>query len=197
MTETSPPSSATGRQKSSAITRQAMLDAARRRFLQESYENVGLRDVARDAGVDVALVGRYFGSKEELFREVLGVGHDQEIVPPGIPASDIPGHLAELFMQQGEDGNEQVERLLIILRSASSPSASKIVRDALSNDVLQPLAGKLGGARPELRASTSMAVWMGMTIMRTVMSVEPLCAADHEVEQRIKALFEAALADRA
>ena len=172
-----------------------MLDAARRRFLQESYENVGLRDVARDAGVDVALVGRYFGSKEELFREVLGVGHEQEIVPVGMAASEIPAHLAQLFMQQGGDGNEHVERLLIILRSASSPSASKIVRDALRNDVLQPLGGKLGGTRPELRASTSMAVWMGMTIMRTVMSVEPLCAADPDVEQRLQKLMEAALAD--
>ena len=52
-------------------TRAAILDAARDRFLRESYDSVGLRDIAARAGVDVALIGRYFGGKEGLFREVL------------------------------------------------------------------------------------------------------------------------------
>ena len=183
--------------KSSADTKKAMLDAARARFLQESYENVGLRDIAGAVGVDVALVSRYFGSKEELFRAVLGVGEDKEILPPGLPTAEIPAYLAKLFLQQDNDGNEHVERLLIILRSASSPAASQIVRDALRADVLHPLAEKLGGSGAKLRASTSMAVWMGMTIMRTVMSVEPLCVQNRDLERRLQRLFEAALTDTA
>jgi AcrR family transcriptional regulator len=183
------------RPKSAAATRQAMLGAARRRFLQESYENVGLRDIARDVGVDVALVSRYFGSKEELFREALGVGRREEILPPELPHAEIPAYLARLFIEQSDDGNEHVEHLLIMLRSASSPTASAIVREALRKDVLRPLAEKLGGEQGELRASSSMAVWMGMTILRTVMTVEPLCGDDGDVEHRIRQLFEAALAE--
>jgi AcrR family transcriptional regulator len=174
-----------------------MLDAARARFLQESYENVGLRDIAGAVGVDVALVSRYFGSKEELFRAVLGPGKNTEILPPDLPNEEIPRYLARLFVQQGEDANENVERLMIILRSASSPAASQIVRQTLREDVLQPIAQKLGGEGAWLRASTSMAVWMGMTIMRTVMSVEPLCTRESEVERRMEQLFEAALAETA
>lgn len=174
-----------------------MLDAARSRFLQESYENVGLRNIAGDVGVDVALIGRYFGSKEELFREVLGVGPKEEILPPDLPQADIPAYLARLFVQQGADANEHVERLLIMLRSASSPVASAIVRQALRQDVLRPLAEKLGGQGAEVRASSSMAVWMGMTILRTVMTVEPLCGRDEDVEDRIRQLFEAALVEKA
>jgi len=188
-------SSLPAKPKSSADTKQALLDAARGRFLQESYENVGLRDIAGDVGVDVALVSRYFGSKEELFRAVLGVGQNKEILPPELPNAEIPSYLAQLFVQQGDDGNEHAERLLIILRSASSPTASQIVRKALREDVLQPFEEKLGGSRAELRASTSMAVWMGMTIMRIVMSVEPLCSREGEVEQRLRHLFQAALDD--
>ena len=60
--------------KSAAATREKLLASARQRFLRESYDNVGLRDIAADAGVDVALVGRYFGSKEQLFTEVLRGG---------------------------------------------------------------------------------------------------------------------------
>jgi hypothetical protein len=120
------------------------------------------------------------------------MGEKKEILPPDLPSGEVPAYLARLFLQQG-DGNEHVERLLIILRSASSPTASQIVREALREDVLQPLAQKLGGDKAELRASSSMAVWMGMTIMRTVMSLEPLCTAECDVEQRLRRLFDTAL----
>src|SRR5690606_29063353 len=183
------------RGKSAEATKQAMLAAAHSRFMRESYENVGLRDIAGDVGVDVALVSRYFGSKEELFREVLGMGRKEEILPPGISNDAIPGYLASLFLSQGADANENVERMLILLRSASSPTASQIVREALRRDILVPLAEHLGGERPELRASTSMAVWMGMTIMRTIIAVESLGPGDPEMERKLRLLFEAALSE--
>jgi AcrR family transcriptional regulator len=40
-------------------------------FWSRGYSNVPLRDIARGAGVDVALIGRYFGSKEGLFDQTL------------------------------------------------------------------------------------------------------------------------------
>ena len=57
------------RPRNASATRDAMLAAARERFARHSYDDVGLRDVARDAGVDAALISRYFGSKEDLFRD--------------------------------------------------------------------------------------------------------------------------------
>lgn len=181
--------------KSAEATRRALLVAARGRFLQESYENVGLREIAGAVGVDVALIGRYFGSKEDLFREVLGMGRKKDILPPGVGPAEIPRFLAEVFMSKDEDANENVERLLILLRSASSPAASQLVREALRKDVLVPLAERLGGESPELRASASMAVWMGMTIMRTVIAVGPVCEHTPDIETRLQALFAAALAE--
>ena len=173
-----------------------MLEAAHARFLRESYENVGLRDIAGDVGVDVALVSRYFGSKEELFREVLGAGRKEDILPADIEDDDISLYLAALFLEQNGNRAQDVERLLIILRSASSPTAAQIVHEALRHDVLIPLAKRLGGHRPELRASTAIAVWMGMTIMRTVIAVAPLERCDAEIEQRLRLLFKTALSER-
>ena len=57
------------RRRNAATTRQAILQAAHRCFLDESYDSVGLREIASAAGVDVALVSRYFGGKEQLFKE--------------------------------------------------------------------------------------------------------------------------------
>ncbi len=184
------------RPSKAAITRGIILEAARRRFLQESYDSVGLRDIARDAGVDVALVSRYFGSKESLFRQVLGVGSKDEILPAGLKDQDIPAFLTGLFLEQGgEEGGEHLERLLIMLRSASSPIASQIVRETLKTDILLPLAERLEGEAPEVRASLSMAVWMGLTVLRTVMSVKPLCDEARHITPRLEQLFEAALRD--
>ena len=51
-------------------TRARILEAARLRFCQHSYEQVGVRDIAADANIDAALINRYFGTKEELFAEI-------------------------------------------------------------------------------------------------------------------------------
>lgn len=183
------------RAKSAETTRQAMLIAARKRFAAESYENVGLRHIAGDVGVDVALVSRYFGSKEELFREVVGVARSEEILPPGLGSDAIAAYLADLLLAEDCDQNESAEQLLIMLRSASSPVASQIVRGALRNDVLLRLAEHLGGEAPEARASACMAIWMGVTVLRRVIAVEQHSTSDSDVAERLRLLFETALTD--
>lgn len=183
------------RQRNAAATREAILRAARCRFLTDSYESVGLRDIAGAACVDVALVGRYFGGKEELFRQVLrgdGPGKLDDLPTAG----SLAEFLADLAVQpQGDDKSEHVEKLLLILRSASSPTAAGIVRDSFREDVLGPLANLLDGSDAELRASLSLAVLIGSTILKTVMEVGPLCdGARDTVRQRLVRIIEAALA---
>ena len=181
--------------KNAAATREAILLAARRRFSKESYDSVGLRDIAGDAGVDVALVSRYFGGKEKLFAEVVADG-DAEWLPPS-SEDELPRLLTKLFMNLDDaEHRDHAERLLIMLRSSSSPVAAAIVREALSRDVLQPLASRLAGEAPEARASLALAVWMGVTVLRTVMAVEPMCGRKCEVvDAKLALLYEAALSE--
>jgi AcrR family transcriptional regulator len=193
-----PPTSCTPRLRNAAATRQAMLDAARRRFARESYENVGLREIGSDAGVDPALVCRYFGSKEQLFKEALR--GDNQLLVEGVTLEALPAHLASLLMDQaGKDAAEaaaKVDCLLTLLHSASSPKASEIVREALSEDILEPMAGLLTGADAAVRASLTLAVLMGFGILHSAMAVAPLREADSELlRRRLTALFTTALAD--
>lgn len=183
------------RRKCAQTTREAMLAAARGRFLSDSYENVGLRDIAREVGVDVALVSRYFGSKEELFREVLGGGGERKF-DDDLRREDLPAYLVSMIMDKDECGHRaHVEKLLIILRSASSPVASEIVHDAFRGDVLEPLADLIGGKQAVVRAGLALAMVLGNAILCTIMSVEPLDEADQAVLRgRLRQLFETALA---
>jgi AcrR family transcriptional regulator len=182
------------RTRNAAATREAILAAARGRFLSDSYDAVGLRDIAGDAGVDVALVGRYFGNKEELFRQVLR-GEDPRKLEELTGDSSLPEFLADLAVRsQDEDRGEHVEKLLLILRSASSPTAAGIVREAFSEDVLGPLADLIGGPDAGVRASIALTVLIGTTILDTIMGVGPLCDYDREpVRRRMVHVFEAAL----
>ncbi len=49
------------------ITRANILAAARERFAAEGYERATIRAIAADAGIDPALVMRYYGNKAGLF----------------------------------------------------------------------------------------------------------------------------------
>src|ERR1700752_3182785 len=59
------------RKRNAEATRAAILEAAKAQFALLGYDCAVLRDIAREAGVDVALVKRYFGGKEALFTEAL------------------------------------------------------------------------------------------------------------------------------
>jgi len=184
--------------RNAAVTRQAILEAGRRQFARDSYENVGVRDIAGDAGVDPALIVRYFGGKEELFREVMQSGRD-DCFWEGVDAAGLPERLATLIMEKQQDSEEaaaKTEMLLIILRSASSPKASAIVVEAMGNFLIEPIASMLPGQGGELRACMAMTVLMGSGIVRQVMSVKPICEVkDDLLRSKLVVLFEAALAE--
>ena len=51
-------------------TRERILDAAERLFMQSGYEGTSMRMITGEAGVNLAAVNYHFGSKEALLREV-------------------------------------------------------------------------------------------------------------------------------
>ena len=57
-------------------TRADILQAASVLFSKKGYSQVGLREVAAEAGITAALIVRYFGSKEALFEEALTAAMD-------------------------------------------------------------------------------------------------------------------------
>src|SRR5258708_31139949 len=56
-----------GRWGTGQQSKQRIIDAGRERFMRDGYERATVRAIAADAGVDVAMVYYFFGSKEGLF----------------------------------------------------------------------------------------------------------------------------------
>lgn len=59
------------RRRAPEVARQLLLDASERLFARESPEQVGLKDVAREAGVSHALITHYFGTYAGLVEATL------------------------------------------------------------------------------------------------------------------------------
>ncbi len=71
--------------KRSQPAREAILAAARRRFTRDGYERTTIRSVASDAGVDPAMVMRYYRSKEGLLGAAVDI--DLHLPDPSRPST--------------------------------------------------------------------------------------------------------------
>jgi AcrR family transcriptional regulator len=183
------------KKRDAVATRAAILAAAHQRFLRESYDNVGLRDIAGDAKIDVALISRYFGGKEGLFRNVIDETRPNVFREPKSVA-ELSAFLAQLVVEDGDDRQHRMEMFIIMLRSASSPKAGAIIRDLVHLEVLGPLTEVIGGEQGELRANMLLAILMGIGVLRSIMMVDGFSGDEREVAEcgeRFRGLFEAAL----
>ena len=103
----------------SSDTKAAILAAARTRFAAEGYRSASIRAVARDVGVDAALVVRYFGSKPGLF----AAATDIDLRIPDLtdaPAGEHGERLVEHFLTRWDAGTLEGQVLLSLMRSAAS-----------------------------------------------------------------------------
>ena len=154
------------RSRNAVATRQAILDAARTRFMAYSYDDVGMRDVARDVGVDAALVSRYFGGKEELFVEVLDSCKKRSLMD-GERATFGERIAREAIMGSGGEEEEVgFTGLLVLLRSLGSSKALDIVQQSSNKSFFEPLTEWLGGKHAAGRARLVAGIIMGVAISR-------------------------------
>lgn len=167
------------RRRDAVGTRRALLEAARHRFAANGYAATTVRDIADDAGVNVALISRYFASKEGLFEACLTgavdeIGHS---VAPDITLADLPRTMVEKML----DNQEGKTRLLLLLRTAGDPAADQVRRNVLRTiaERLAVLAGPQAD-NAVLRAEMVLATALGLVLMRSTIAVEPLASADQE-----------------
>lgn len=151
------------RRRDAAATRQALLEAARRRFARDRYEAVSVRDIAADVGVNVALVYRYFGSKAGLF--AMAAADSAMFGRLDVPAEELPDRMAELYASGvGLDDLLTVWRL--IGETPDQQGLVEKVRNYAENVVVGPLATVAAGDDPRLRAELAAALLAGIRVLR-------------------------------
>jgi AcrR family transcriptional regulator len=111
-----------GRRGGTAASRDHILDAARRQFAEHGFEGTSLRQVARAAGVDPAMVHHFFQDKDELFALSVELPADPAQVLSGVADSD-PGQRAGLI----------IRAVLRLWESPAQPSLVAFLRGTLGS----------------------------------------------------------------
>ncbi|MBB5867959.1 AcrR family transcriptional regulator [Allocatelliglobosispora scoriae] len=175
------------RPRDAARTRQLLLDSARRRFAHDGYSATTVRDIADDAGVNVALISRYFGSKEGLFEACLVSATEElkRVAGTVSGASKVPDAIVKqvLGAAPGELPNEV---LMLLLRSSGDERAERM-RVGLLRTFTERLASTAGwhaddpgGDDLMLRSQLVLALALGVTVLRATSGLEPLASATEE-----------------
>ncbi|WP_431920581.1 TetR family transcriptional regulator [Nonomuraea jabiensis] len=169
-------------------TRERILRAARTLFGEQGYEQVTVRMIAAAADANIALVGRYFGSKAGLFGAVLdGEPTIRDLF--GGDRESLPRRLAEYAAERMEHPPES-PILRTLERSAGDPEIQAVARERLITALLDPLEEQLGGPDAHARARMATAVFLGIGAMRRRLGPEPPGPGDVD---RLTAVFEACL----
>lgn len=181
------------RRRDAEATRAAILDAAKAHFARSGYDRAALRDIAGDAGCDVALIKRYFGGKEALFIEALKASFR----PDRLAAWDRPTFAREVAVMMADNTHLDEERthsFQFLLRTATSPTTAPLLNVAIQERFLAPIREWLGGEDAAGRARVLAAVYIGLLVERLIRD-QPLAGREREVFiTRAAAMIEAAVA---
>lgn len=150
-------------QNNEAATKAAVFAAAERLFALHGFQNVSVRDITADAGVNLASVNYHFGSKDallfeifrrrtsELNRERARMLHEANARHDGKPPvrEILEAYFAPPLRWAAPDNDRRIS-VQFIIRARSEGTAE--MREVLKTDVshLARFADALMAARPEL-----------------------------------------------
>jgi AcrR family transcriptional regulator len=155
------------RARDAVASKEVLLQAAQDLFGQRGFERTTLRDIGERAGVDAALIARYFGSKSDLYFAAVAAEDAREQHPRRFEGLD---RLADAVVSKAD-----LYGLGPIMQALVRQDAPDEIRNAALQRVrrrlVEPLAVDMienGVDRPELRAQVAVAAMLGITLSRSL-----------------------------
>jgi AcrR family transcriptional regulator len=165
----------TPRTRDSDASRAALLRAARSAFDELGYDLATTREIGERAGVDAALIARYFDSKEGLFlASIAYVAEDEDEV-------ELDTVVPYLLERWDEHGHNPISRALtsLGLSEAMRQRVAAVITGWLGRQLGPELDGR-GVADAEMRAELLVAIAVGVAITRANGTLEALAEADRD-----------------
>ena len=156
---TAPRPVARRRRHDARASRQALLDAADALFHERGYDAATVRDIGERAGVDPALIARYFGSKEGLYLATLEHGR--------APLPDDSMAVLEGLLNRSEQGRSgPVPRAMV--SPTLTDAMREQIREIMRRRLVDPLVAQLGeqgvdDARLRVELLVAMAIGVSLT----------------------------------
>jgi len=173
------------RPRDAGATRGALLSAAQRLFGQKGYERTTTREIGVAAGVDPALIARYFGSKADLYLAAVAADRlDVREGPPDPDRAEAPfadlDEVAHVVLRRTE-AHGPGPILQSLVRDDASPEIREAATARLVRRMVEPLTAEYAAAgadRPALRAQVAVAAVLGTGLGRSLGWFDELHDAD-------------------
>ncbi|WP_307827442.1 TetR family transcriptional regulator [Planomonospora sp. ID82291] len=170
-----------GRRPGSADTRGEILAAARRTFAEKGFDKATVRGIAREAGVDPALVHHYFAGKEGVFVAAMELPIVPDEVVPQIltgPRGEMGERLVRFILTVTSDAEARQPLLALVRTAMTNDRAAGMIREFMTHALLLRVAEALD--IPPIRMEAAFAQLFGVVLARYVLRLEPLASAGTE-----------------
>lgn len=160
------------RRYNAQASREALLEAADALFDERGYDATTVRDIGERAGVDAALIARYFGSKEGLYLATL----EQEPREP-LPA-DLVRAIEQMLSRSEQHGLGPIP-LAMVSPTLRDDMRARLRRIA-GRRAVEPFAAELAARDVpdiELRAEVLVALTIGVLLTRASATLPALAEA--------------------
>ncbi|MFE7311494.1 helix-turn-helix domain-containing protein [Streptomyces sp. NPDC057555] len=158
------PEPAAPRRRDAARSRELLIRAAMELFADRGFERTTIREIGDRAGVDPALIARYFGGKTQLYlatvRMELG-----DSAPADLLEEDRLRGLLERFSQRGPGPSFQAA-----VMPGDNTEVQQAARTYLHERLVGPLLDRFAAEqvdRPQLRAELAAAAFAGIVLARS------------------------------
>ncbi len=167
----------TGRRPGQSGTRAAIVAAARSRFAEAGFDRASIRSIAAEAGVDPALIHHYFGTKKQLFTEVIALPVDPETALA--PLADAPlDDLGETLLRTivGIWDSPAGTGAIAALRSVLAGGEDSLIRSFLIDVALRGVRARVDDAvgDGDERIALVVSQMIGVLATRKILLLEPL-----------------------
>jgi AcrR family transcriptional regulator len=170
-----------GRRPGPSSSRDDILAAARVMFGERGYDKASIRAIAREAGVDPALVHHFFGSKEELFAAAMEFPVDPAVFLGQVltgPRSELGERMARTFLRIWSDPRLRPQFVGVFRSAATTEQGAALLREFITRMILTRVADTLG--IPKLNLAAAAAQMIGIVMLKYIVQIEPMASAPED-----------------
>ena len=186
-----PGSGRRGRREGATESREHILATARRLFAEHGFDGTSLRQIAREASVDPAMIHHFFKGKDELFALSVALPADPAQVlegrgpaRPRAPAEAIVRAVLQLW-----ESPAQHSLVAFIRGTIGSKAKTLLLREVVTRTIISRIMAGVPGPPEEvaLRGNLVATQMVGVMLVRYVVRLEPLASASPEDVVRLVA----------
>jgi len=169
-----------GRPRGESGSRGRIVAAAEHEFGENGYDGATIRAIAGRAEVDSALVHHYFGTKADLFAEVVGIPLRPDVDVPAIvqgPRDEVGERVVRYVLEAFERPEVRRRGVTMIRVALGSKAMSPVLVGFLSRELIGRITALLETPDAALRATLVASQMAGLIVTRYVARLQPIADA--------------------